>query len=554
MAVYINVNKGVDLSNIQNSQGVETLDFVSEIDTVRLDPVNDPDYNLISPLRKPSLRLLFIGLPNAGSRPGKAGLFLPLGLAYVTAALKERGYVYDCVDLHTEEIMRSPFDFWERIQEFDLASYDVVAFGGVFLKFEDLQYLSSRIRENHSHIFQTVGGNMATMTPDVVLKRTQVDCICLYEGEETIIDLIQTLEKGTDWRDVKSIKYRDENGALVSSPSRPKLSAEKVPRLPDRESWDFDLIRKAYPVGSPGRYSAVVFASRGCPFTCTFCKPLTGKEIRTREIESIINEIKYLKERWNVQYVRFFDEVFIGSKFRIRALCEAMIEENLNVFWWCQTQVRLIDEDLLKVMKKAGCIEIAYGVESGSDVMLEDMKKGINVDIIRDVLEATDRANIRITLNLLAGTPAETVDTLRETRDFLIALNHINWANVPAIEFVVPLPGTELFDTAVAKGLIDDPETYVVEALAKMEKYSKSINMTQMSSEEFISTVKRFNREISRDFYTKHSVRSFLSLFGAEHLRFDLIFRHFSLKQIVPLFDAFFWVIIGKHMHHFSKR
>ena len=152
-------------------------------------------------------------------------------------------------------------------------------------------------------------------------------------------------------------------------------------------------------MGSPGRYSAVVFASRGCPFTCTFCKPLTGKEIRTREIESIINEIKYLKERWNVQYVRFFDEVFIGSKFRIRALCEAMIEENLNIFWWCQTQVRLIDEDLLKVMKKAGCIEIAYGVESGSDVMLQDMKKGINVDIIRDVLEATDRANIRITLN-----------------------------------------------------------------------------------------------------------------------------------------------------------
>ena len=385
------------------------------------------------------------------------------------------------------------------------------------------------------------------------LERTQVDCVCLYEGEETIIDLIQTLEKGTDWRDVKSIKYRDENGALVNSPSRPKLLAEKVPRLPDRESWDFDLIRKAYPVGSPGRYSAVVFASRGCPFTCTFCKPLTGKEIRTREIESIINEIKYLKERWNVQYVRFFDEVFIGSKFRIRALCEAMIEENLNIFWWCQTQVRLIDEDLLKIMKKAGCIEIAYGVESGSDVMLEDMKKGINVDIIREVLEATDRANIRITLNLLAGTPAETVDTLRETRDFLIALNHINWANVPAIEFVVPLPGTELFDTAVAKGLIDDPETFIVEALAKMEKYSKSINMTQMSSEEFISTVKRFNQEISRDFYTKHPFRLFLSLFGAEHLRLDLIFYHFSLKQIVPLFDALFWVTIGKHMHHFSK-
>ena len=105
----------------------------------------------------------------------------------------------------------------------------------------------------------------------------------------------------------------------------------------------------------------------------------------------------------------------------------------------------------------------------------------------------------------------------------------------------------------MAEGLIDDPETFVVEALAKMDKYSKSINMTKMSSEKFISTVKRFNQEISRDFYTKHPFRLFLSLFGAEHLRLDLIFCYFSLKQIVPLFGALFWVIIGKHMHHFSK-
>jgi radical SAM superfamily enzyme YgiQ (UPF0313 family) len=186
--------------------------------------------------------------------------------------------------------------------------------------------------------------------------------------------------------------------------------------------------------------------------------------------------------------------------------------------------------------------------------MLQDMKKGIDVDVIRDVLEATDRADIRISLSLLAGTPAETVDTLKETRDFIIALNHVKWTRVPKIEFVVPLPGTELFDTAVAEGLIDDPENFVVEVLAKMEKYSKSINMTKMSSEEFISTVKRFNREISRDFYTKHPFRFLLSSFGAEHLRLDLIFRHFSLKQIVPLLDALFWVTIGKHMHHFSKR
>ena len=547
-----------DLTNVQNPENLGTNAGTIEIlpkDLERFDSVDHPNHDLIPQKERPSSRILFIGLPNGGSRPGKAGLFLPLGLAYVTAALKERGYTYDCIDLHTEQIMQKrPFDFWNRIQDFDLSSYDLIAFGGVFLKFEDLQYLSGRIRENYGHIFQVVGGNMATMTPDVMLERTQVDCVCLYEGEETIIELIQTLEKGGDWKEVKSIKYRDENGQPVESPSRPKLTAEKVPNLPDRESWNFELIRKAYPVGSPGRYSAVAFASRGCPFTCTFCKPLTGKEIRSREIDSIINEIKYLKEKWNVQYVRFFDEVFIGSKYRIKALCEAMIEEKLNIFWWCQTQVRLIDEDLLKTMKKAGCIEIAYGVESGSDTMLDDMKKGISADIIRDVLEATDRSGIRITLNLLAGTPAETVNTLKETRDFLISLNHINWANIPSIEFVVPLPGTELFDTAVKMDLIENPKAYVVEALAKMDKYSKSINMTTMSSEEFITTVEKFNKDIAQDFYKKHPLRYWLSVFNLDHLRWGLILRNFSFRQVIPLLDSLVWATIGKHMHNFSKR
>jgi len=543
-----------DLTNLQNSQNVGTIEIFPDVDLNQFDSSVYPNHELIPQKKKPSSRLLFIGLPNGGSRPGKAGLFLPLGLAYVTATLKERGYTYDCIDLHTEQIMqKKPFDFWDRIRGFDLSSYDLIAFGGVFLKFEDLQYLSSRIKENYSHIFQIVGGNMATMTPDVVLERTQVDCVCLYEGEETIVDLVQTLEQGGDWKEVRSIKYRDENGQPVESPSRPKLTADKVPNFPDRDNWNFDLIRKAYPVGSPGRYSAVAFASRGCPFTCTFCKPLTGKEIRSREIDSIINELKYLKEQWNIQYVRFFDEVFIGSKIRIKSLCEAMIEEKLDIFWWCQTQVRLIDEDLLRMMKKAGCIEIAYGVESGSDTMLNDMKKGISADIIRDVLEATDRSGIRISLNLLAGTPAETVETLKETRDFLVSLNHINWANVPTIEFVVPLPGTELFDTAVKMDLIENPKTYVVEALAKMEKYSKSINMTNMSSEVFISTVQKFNKEIARDFYKKHPIRYLMSVFSLDHLRWDLIFRNFSLRQVVPLLDSLAWATVGKRMHRFEK-
>jgi radical SAM superfamily enzyme YgiQ (UPF0313 family) len=331
------------------------------------------------------------------------------------------------------------------------------------------------------------------------------------------------------------------------------MAAENISILPDRENWNFDIIRKAFPFGSPGRYSAVVFASRGCPFKCTFCNPQSGRRIRTREIDGIIAEIKHLKERWNVRYVRFFDEVFIGSKKKIRSLCKRMIDEKLGVHWWCQTQVRLVDDDLLRLMHKAGCIEIAYGVESGSNAILEEMKKGITADLARKAIVASDNAGMRVVLSMIAGTPSETVETLGETRDFLISLNRINWTTIPSINFIVPLPNTELFNTALRMGLINDPEDYVVDAISRMEKYSGSINMTKMSMEEFTSTVARFNRQIRKDFFAKHPSRYLLSLTGLDHLRLGLLFRYFSWRQVVPLLEALAWAIVGKRRPLFAK-
>ncbi len=496
------------------------------------------------------MHLLVIAMPNSGSRPGKAGLFLPLGLSYITASLKSHGHTYDCLDLHTRQVLRrNPLDLFEELKAFDLASYDAVAFGGVFLKFRDLSYLSKKIRAKNPSLFQIAGGNMATLLANQILGETEVDCVCLHEGEETIIELLNALQEGRGLRKTKSIKYLDDEGRVKASPLREKLRPERIPLLPDRESWNFIQIRKAFPFGSPGRYSAVAFASRGCPFKCTFCNPLSGREIRTRDVDSIIREIKYLKEKWNVQYIRFFDEIFIGSKKKIRSLCERMIAEKLSIFWWCQTQVRLVDEDLLKLMRKAGCIEIAFGIESGSNIILEEMRKGFTTDIARQAIEMADRAGIRVSVSIIAGTPSETVETLQETRDFAISLNHIKWTVIPTINFIVPLPNTALFDMAVESKLIDDPEYYVITAVSEMEKYSRSVNMTRMTAEEFSDTVARFNREIRQDYYYRHPFLFVLSWVGLDHLRLDLLLKYFSLRQVVPLLEALTWAIVGKRMH-----
>jgi len=504
---------------------------------------------------KSDMRVLFIGLPNSASRPGKAGLFLPLGLAYLSAVLKNHGYEYDCIDLHTEEILHPTHsgDLWDHLSHFDFSYYAIVALGGVFLNMTDLRYISQKIRNRNQDLFQIVGGQMATVMADLVVKNTCVDCVGLYEGEQIILELVQTLQERGDWRKINGLKYKNEEDKIVETPTRAKLQPNEIPRMPDRESWGFNILRKAFPKGSPGRYSAVVFASRGCPFLCTFCKPQSGKEIRTRAIDDMIFEMKHLKGKWNVQYIRFFDEVFIGSKNKIRELCNRMIEENLEIFWECQTQVRLVDKELIGIMKDAGCISINYGIESGSDSILKEMKKGITVELAHQAIESTREAGIAPGANFLVGFPSETTETIKQTRDFMLSLSHVNWVSPPEIDFVVPLPDTELFHTAVEMGVIDDPKKYVVEALSELGKHVKSVNLTKLSVEELTTTVARVNLQTRRDFYLKHPFRFCLSLVGLDHLRHDLIFHRFSLSQVIPIIEALAWVGVGKHMYRFEN-
>ncbi|MCX5884685.1 MAG: radical SAM protein [Proteobacteria bacterium] len=500
------------------------------------------------------MNVLLINLQNSGSRLGYAGLFFPFGMAYISAVLKKHGLVVDCLDLHTEKILQEEaFNSWAEVSRFDIAKYDIVAFGGTFLKFEELKHLSEKIYQTNNNIFQVAGGNMATIISEIILRQTRVNCVCLYEGEETIIELLNLIKNNKNWRETKSINYLDERHELVQTPLRDKIKLLDSIPFPDRSGWSFGLIRRAFPYGSPGRYCAIMFASRGCPFTCIFCNPISGRIVRSRSSENIVEEIIFLKNNWNIRYFRFFDEVFIGSKQKIKNLCELMIKEKLDVFWWCQTQIKFVDEELLRLMKRAGCIEIGYGIESGSNIILTEMNKGITKKLAKEVVEMTNRVGIKPSLNLITGTPSETPQTLQETKEFLISLNHIKWSQVPTIDFIIPIPNTKLYTIAKEKGFLKNEEKYLTEDMFMMDKYSKTINLTQMPDKDFFDLVAQCNNEVRVDFLRKHPFKRLSSLLGLDHLRMGLIFRNFSLSQIVPLTEALLYATLGKKKNILGK-
>jgi hypothetical protein len=125
---------------------------------------------------------------------------------------------------------------------------------------------------------------------------------------------------------------------------------------------------------------------------------------------------------------------------------------------------------------------------------------------------------------------------------------------VPEIHYVVPLPDTELFHKTVEMGIIKNPQEYIIELMGDLGKNIKSINLTKMSDDEMQETINRCNREIKRDFNRKHPIRYLLSFIGLDHLKPQLLFRKFSLRQVIPLMEAFAWVTVGKHMHLFRSK
>jgi len=207
-------------------------------------------------------KILIIGLTNIGSRnEGYAKLYFPMGLAYISSVLQAEGFDCDCLDLQTETILNElTYNSWSLVKSLNLPQYDIVAFGGTFLDLVELRELSRKIQEINDCVFQIVGGNMATMIADIILSETNIDCVVMSEGEETIVELIHTLYRGEDWHQVKGLRFRGPNGDVLQSPFRKKIrNLDRIP-FPDRDSWSFDNIhKKHFPWGKITVYVGISF-------------------------------------------------------------------------------------------------------------------------------------------------------------------------------------------------------------------------------------------------------------------------------------------------------
>ncbi|NIQ01656.1 MAG: radical SAM protein, partial [Nitrospinaceae bacterium] len=221
-----------------------------------------------------------------------------------------------------------------------------------------------------------------------------------------------------------------------------------------------------------------VLAARSCPFKCTFCYVTGGKTYRIRSVPSLMQEIQYFHDRYRFNILKLYDDLFSVNKPRVREFCQELRKLNLDIHWSCTIRVADVDLDLLRDMKEAGCIHIQYGFESAHQDVLESMVKKTTVEQIRKAIEWSEEVGIGVQGNFIFGDPAETPESIEQTRDFFekYCKDHIIHC-----DYITPYPGSPLFLQHCQKhGLIPDKKKYY-ENLHLRPRF----NMTPMSYKEF---------------------------------------------------------------------
>lgn len=411
---------------------------------------------------------------------------VPLGLGYVAAVLRKDGYAIDMLDINGYRYPRE-----EVISILDEKGPDLIVTGGLITVYNYLKWLIPELRQRFPEIPVMVGGSVATSIPELALSTLKADIACIGEGEITVLEVADCIRKGTDLSTVKGIYYRKDSLILKNEMRPPIKDMDSIP-FPAYDLFPMDIYVNN-PVGyinkdKWGKGEAVdnnvpkstnINVTRGCPYHCAFCyHDYLGPGYRHRSPRNILDEMDLLHEQYGVSdFLWADDEAIINRKF-IYEFCDLMIDSGRNYHFSVAGRVNLVDEPFLTKLKSAGCTMVGYGIESGSQTILNAMNKAVTVDQAKNAIRLTRKVFGDADCSFMIGYPGETDETIKETENFCAALG----LAPEVIFFATAYPGTPLYEYALKKGLIKDEIGYISTLWEQGEQIA--VNFTEWSDEE----------------------------------------------------------------------
>ncbi len=424
----------------------------------------------------------------------------PLGLCYISAILKKEGYDVDCLNTNhktgtLDEIMKL---------ELRKKNYDVVATGGIWFCYKAIKEIVDATRTHSPTSAIIVGGNIVTSDVSLAMNNLKPDVGIIGEGEEIIVELLKCIEENGTHYGVKGITFFSGDELVVTEQRVPMNDINTLP-YPDLDGFEYgkyidEMFTTQFYYNNfldyPRSYS--ILGSRGCPFNCTFC--YHSFKHRLRNVDSMIEELKWAIDRYKINIVSVNDDVFALDKKRLEEFCDKI--KPLNLTWTCQLFVGSVDENILKKLKESGCRIISYGFESYDENVLKSMKKPITPQQIDFAFKETIKAGIAIQANFIFGDIVETKESVIKTLNYWKE----NCEGQVHLGFIHPYPGSEIFNYCVKKGIIIDKLNFASEA----SKKEQLVNMTDSITNEELLTLANELKRIKMSGFYKVSIPKYI--------------------------------------------
>jgi radical SAM superfamily enzyme YgiQ (UPF0313 family) len=413
---------------------------------------------------------------------------LPLGMAYLIAVLRKAGHKVEVLDINGYRYDRN--DVEDKIKGLN---YDMVCTGGVITIYKYLKFLTAALKKYHPGKPVVVGGNIANEIPELLFSHTSADILMIGEAETTICELADALGKNTPLKNVDGLAYRENGGIVYTSPRKIIENIDSIP-FPEWDLFPVETYIENLREYEKNYRVMPMLLTRGCPFVCRFCyHSFMNEKARFRSADNIVAEMRQMKEKYGINGIAFYDDLLLLNRKVVEEMCDKMIEQKLNLKWHCLTRLEYLYEDLILKMKKAGCFSISYGLESGSQTILNNMKKGIKLDEAKATFKRIKRLGLKSAGTFMIGYPGENMKTIRETVDFCKELG------LPAnFFFATPFPGTPLWEEWKHK--IRNEDEYV-EKLGDVQNLV--VNMTDFSDEELIKLRDEIEKELRMYCYAR---------------------------------------------------
>ncbi len=423
----------------------------------------------------------------------------PVGLMYIASYLEREGHPVEILDAYFHK-----YDLETTVREVLEKRPDILGISCLTSNGANVYYLVKLLKEKRPTLKIVLGNVHASYFSSFYLRHAGADYIVHGEGEETMLALVQSIAaQKKDFSEIPNLSWKTGMSVIDNKRATAQRRLDDYP-WPARHLIPFRKYVEGVYAETKVRDTDMVFSSRGCVNRCTFCCIGFQHKFRMRNPVDVVDEIEYLINEYSIKSFTFGDSLFMANAEHVACVCHELIKRKISIPWLCEGHAKYADEGLLELMKRAGCSDVCYGIETGTPRIMKEIRKNTTLEEITRAIRITKKANIRVSGLFMLGFPGESEEEMMQTIRFALSvpLDRAQFA------ITVPYPGSPLYDQLIDSGKLtvrDEMDPLFVE---DWYRYSAYISYTKEDPIWFPDGIKpeqlkRLQKQALRRFYIR---------------------------------------------------